>query len=209
MNKKVRILIVDDHSAIRLAVKFILNTAGYDEIFEAEDGLTAISAIGKNHFDLIIIDLNLPNIDGLNVIKRIKTSSPESRILVFSSMISDVYLMRCYSAGANGFMKKDDDIESLPEIITNIMKGFSYFPNINNGDLLIRKESVNGNFLSCLSNRELAVFNSLVMGKSNLDIANEMFLSNKTISTYKARIFNKLGVSNIAELIEIYKETNG
>ncbi|MGT4070543.1 UNVERIFIED_CONTAM: response regulator transcription factor [Aeromonas hydrophila] len=205
MNSHLNILVVDDHPAVRLAVKYVLNSAGYGNIVQASTGIDAINESGKVNFDVIIMDLNLPHLDGLEVVKRIKRSNPTSRILILSAMVTDVYVMRCYAAGVNGFMEKNEDIENLPLVVGNIMKGFTYFPHVFSDKAQQRRANLGTGLISCLSDRELTVFNNLTLGKTNLEIANELFLSNKTVSTYKTRIFKKLGVSNIAELIEVSK----
>ncbi|MGL6370471.1 response regulator [Aeromonas hydrophila] len=205
MNSHLNILVVDDHPAVRLAVKYVLNSAGYGNVVQASTGIDAINESGRVNFDVIIMDLDLPHLDGLEVVKRIKRSNPTSRILILSAMVTDVYVMRCYAAGVNGFMEKNEDIESLPLVVGNIMKGFTYFPHVFSDEAQQRRANLGTGLVSCLSDRELTVFNKLIMGETNLEIANELFLSNKTVSTYKTRIFKKLGVSNIAELIEISK----
>ena len=209
MKNNINVLIVDDHPAVRLAVKYVLNTAGYSSVMQASSGIEAINESGKINFDVIILDLDLPHIDGLEVVKRIRRTNPTVRILILSAMVTDVYVMRCHAAGVNGFMEKNEDIENLPSVVANIMKGFTYFPSVFGDAALKRRANMGVGVISCLSDRELTVFNSLVIGKSNLEIANELFLSNKTVSTYKARIFQKLGVSNIAELIDISKQVEG
>lgn len=209
MENNLNILIVDDHPAVRLAVKYVLNAAGYSRVMQASSGIEAINESGKINFDVIVLDLDLPHIDGLEVVKRIRRTNPTVRILVLSAMVTDVYVMRCHAAGVNGFMEKNEDIENLPSVVANIMKGFTYFPSIFGDEALKRRANMGVGLISCLSDRELTVFNSLVIGKTNLEIANELFLSNKTVSTYKTRIFQKLGVSNIAELIDISKQVEG
>ncbi|BDC82735.1 response regulator transcription factor [Aeromonas hydrophila] len=204
-NTALNILVVDDHPAVRVAVKYILNAAGYDKVTQAATGIDAIDEVGRTAFDIVIMDLDLPHIDGLQVVKRIKRIDPKIRILVLSAMVTNMYLMRCYTAGVHGFMEKNDDIEKLPLVVANIMKGFTYFPSITPDEKNEYRAGGGDSPISCLSDRELVVFNKLVAGKKNLEIANDLFLSNKTISTYKTRIFDKLGVSNIAELIEISK----
>lgn len=209
MKSDLNILIVDDHPAVRLAVKYVLNSAGYLNVTPVSSGIEAVSESNKFEFDIIIIDLDLPHINGIDVVKRIRKNNPTVSILVLSAMVTDVYVMRSYAAGANGFMEKNEDIENLPSIIDNIRKGFTYFPKVSGESGLKQRENIGSGVFSCLSDRELTVFHGLVMGKSNLEIANELFLSNKTVSTYKTRIFNKLGVSNIADLIEISNSVKG
>lgn len=209
MKSNFNILVVDDHPAVRLAVKYVLNAAGYSNVLQAASGIEAINESNKISFDVIILDLDLPHIDGLEVVKRIRKTNPTVRILVLSAMVTDVYVMRCHAAGVNGFMEKNEDIENLPSVVTNIMKGFAYFPSVFGDEALKRRANMGTGLISGLSDRELTVFNSLVVGKTNLEIANELFLSNKTVSTYKTRIFQKLGVSNIAELIDISKQVEG
>ncbi|MGY3925613.1 response regulator transcription factor [Aeromonas simiae] len=204
MEGETNILVVDDHPAVRMAIRIILAKQGYKNIDQASNGQDALLKIRQKHYDLVILDIDLPMVDGLAITKKIRAQNLKTKILMLSAMVTDFYILRCYMAGANGFMEKSEEIEGLPVIVGNIMKGFSYFPTMANGQVDPQAMDDEHEWVTkTLSDREMTVFNGLVKGRSNLEIANELFLSNKTISTYKTRIFTKLGVSNIAELIEI------
>lgn len=202
MNTDKTILIVDDHSAVRIAVKLILNLAGFDKVIGAKDGCSAIDVAGKVFVDVFIVDLDLPQTDGLSLIKRLKKTFINSKVLVYSGAKSISHVNRCRRFGVDGFVGKTHPIEDLPNILSAIIMGFSYFP-------AACSESEHGYFskqdvTSCLNDREFAVFNKLVMGKESKVIGRELFISEKTVCTSKKNIFKKLGVSNMVSLIELH-----
>ncbi|WP_168769883.1 response regulator [Aeromonas veronii] len=204
MNTDKTILIVDDHSAVRIAVKLVLNLAGFDKVIVAKDGCSAIDVASKVSVDVFIVDLDLPQIDGLSLIKRLKKMFINAKVLVYSGAKSISHVNRCRRFGVDGFVGKAHPIEDLPNILSAIIMGFSYFPaaySEHEPSFFCSKQDVT----SCLNDREFSVFNKLVTGKESKVIGRELFISEKTVCANKKNIFKKLGVSNMASLIELHR----
>lgn len=200
------VLIVDDHPAIRMAVRILLLAEGFHICGEVDNGIAAIRCAKCKIPDIVILDIGIPMLDGIDVINRIKRNNHQSIIVVLSAQDGNHIISRCCQAGADGFISKMDDLRLLIYAIDTCLAGNRYFPesiiyeerkitNINDGDDL----------LSSLSDREMSVFLALCKGSSNKEIAKNMLLSEKTISTYKYRIMQKLHVDNMVELIELAK----
>ncbi len=190
-------LIVDDHPSVRMALKHTLEGLRFERIDECENGVNAIQLIKNNHYNIVILDIGIPNMDGMAVISSVRKAENKTRILVFTSQIQDLYASRCMAAGASGFVSKHADMENVVSAIKAIESGFSFFPHIYastcNTESLVNR----------LSNRELDVLRKLASGMTNNEIADDMCLSSKTISTYKKRIMEKLGINTMVELITV------
>lgn len=206
--KKITCLIVDDHPAIRAGIKYLLTSNGIDVVAEASNGLEAMKAYQKSQPDVIILDMQIPVMDGAEVIRRIRSDNHDVKIIMLSSMLSDHDAADAIMKGVNGYVKKTDALDDLTFIVKHVVRGYNYFPDeiVN---IMAKKNdlSTNGKTpLDILSSREKSVMRRLIEGKRNNEIANEMLLSCKTISTYKTRVLKKLDVNNIPELIDLVKK---
>lgn len=194
------VLIVDDHSTIRFAVRMLLEREGFSVVGEAQDGETAAQLARDLRPEVVILDIGLPGIDGLNVLKRLQLISPAPRIMVLTGQPAELFARRCLDAGASAFVRKDEDLEALVSALKAMVKGYSIFPELSshNGPLLTEQQR-----LEKLSDQEIAVLKLLVEGRSNNAIADRMHLSAKTVSTYKARILEKLELGSLVELVDV------
>lgn len=200
-----KVLVVDDHPAIRMAVKLILQDGMEYEFSDAGNGVEAISMVRDDRYDMVILDIGIPKMNGIEVIKRIRNMSSQIIIIILSAQDGQEFMFRCLSAGANGFLSKMKDLILLRDVVLCCSTGKKYFPI----DLL-RQFSREGSFadinaIDKLSDRELAVFMALCRGLSNKEIASDMLLSEKTVSTYKTRLMDKLNVTNMVGLLDFYK----
>lgn len=201
-----RVLIVDDHSLIRSAMAMMLSGQNYKVVGEAKDGVEAVQMARECAVDLIILDISMPGLDGLEVISRIRASGVVSRILVLTSLPALFYSQRCMKAGADGFVTKSQDLNELLRAIKAIMGGYMFFPNlkissVRNSDATLSEEEM----IQRLSDRELTILQQLARGLSNKQIAQDMMLSSKTISTYKARLIEKLNMKSVVYLADFAK----
>ena len=201
-----RVLIVDDHSLIRSAMAMMLSGQNYKVVGEAKDGVEAVQMARECAVDLIILDISMPGLDGLEVISRIRASGVVSRILVLTSLPALIYSQRCMKAGADGFVTKSQDLNELLRAIKAIMGGYMFFPNlkissVRNSDATLSEEEM----IQRLSDRELTILQQLARGLSNKQIAQDMMLSSKTISTYKARLIEKLNMKSVVYLADFAK----
>jgi two-component system response regulator FimZ (fimbrial Z protein) len=150
----------------------------------------------------VILDIELPSIDGFTLLKRIKSIQADTRILFLSSKSERFYAGRAIQAGANGFVSKRKEQEDIYHAVEMLLAGYSFFPS-ETLELISNPGSRSGvTDDTPLSNREITVLRYLANGLSNKEIAEQLLLSNKTISAHKSNIFSKLHVSSIVELID-------
>lgn len=204
MNKKLRCIVVDDHPAIRVALKITLVNSGIDVVAESGSGDEALKLIRELIPDIVLLDLDLPVVDGLTLLERLGRYDLPVRIIILSATNNEHLAARVRAAGAHGYMHKSESLEQLPVVIKLVSSGYSYF-----SDKVLTLSSQHyskgdeHSLLSCLSEREFTVFLRLARGDNNSIIAGDLALSPKTISTYKTRIYEKLGVGSLVELIEV------
>ena len=185
-------LVVDDHPFIRATVKFLLKQEGFTEIDEAGNGADAVQKAREGRPDLVILDLAMPKLGGLEVISRIKALGLPCKILVLTSYLAVFFSTRCMRAGAMGFVAKTGELDELQKAIKAVMCNYSCFPSLPTSS--VRRDDLQ------TSDRELTVLQKLALGLGNKEIAEDMLLSHKTISTYKTRLKEKLRMSSVVHL---------
>ncbi|WP_339447655.1 response regulator transcription factor [Pseudomonas sp. EA_5y_Pfl2_R50] len=194
-------LIVDDHPVVRAAVRIVLQAEGFQHIHEASSGSEVVSLIRKHSPQLVVLDLQLPTLDGLDVLARIRGNELPCRVLVFTSHDPAFYQERCLRAGAMAFVTKTNQLQQLHKAIQAVMSGYTYFTALTDSvGTLNPLHSTEKQMINQLSDRELNIFVQLGQGRANKTIAEEMHLSHKTISTYKTRLMKKLGIKAAVHL---------
>ncbi|MBS0041144.1 response regulator transcription factor [Shewanella sp. SP2S2-4] len=202
---KRKILIVDDHPVVVLALKIILEQSGFEVIAETNNGVDALKLIKELSPDAVILDIGIPQLDGLEVIERSRNLVKSPPILVLTAQPSDHFVSRCIQAGASGFVSKQKDMNEVTGALRAILSGHSYFPIVNNSNIISKSSQDEVELIKKLSTREMAVLQQLAVGLSNKEIAERMLLSNKTISTYKTRLLEKLNAKTLVDIIDIAK----
>ncbi len=198
-----KVLIVDDHPAIRMAVKMLLEQDGHHVLAEVDNGVDAISAAKINRPDIVVLDIGIPKLDGIEVIKRLKLLDIGTRILVLSAQSTHHIMVRCLQAGSEGFLSKLDDLSLLKDAIAKIEKKQLYYPREVIAGARHAHTVDREDLLSSLSSREMSVLLQICQGHANKQIAQSMLLSEKTVSTYKTRLMKKLNITNIVDLISL------
>ncbi|MNJ15540.1 Virulence factors putative positive transcription regulator BvgA [compost metagenome] len=204
-----KVLIVDDHPFIRSAAAALLQQEHFEVVAEADNGADAVLLARQHMPDLILLDIAIPKLDGLEVLSRISAFNLPIKILVLTSRPPMSYAMRCMKAGAAGYVSKAEDLNELVKAIRAIMSGYTFFPNLATGS--VRRSDVEAteqDLIKRLSDRELNILQHLATGMSNNEIAEMMHLSNKTVSTYKKRVIEKLNVQSLVYLAE-FANRNG
>ena len=198
-----RILIVDDHEIIREGLKRILSsTAERWQIAEASDGFLALDRLREQEFDLVIVDLTMPGMSGLELIKRIHADSPRLAMMVLSMHPEEQYAMRAFKAGARGYVTKDRAGTELVHAVRKVANGGAYItPSLAERVVLQLTGTAETPRHELLSNRELEVLRRLVKGERLTDIGDALHLSVKTVSTHKTRIQEKLQLPSLAALV--------
>ncbi|MFV8281908.1 response regulator [Christiangramia marina] len=199
-----RVLIADHHPIIFEGIKCVLqNNPALQVTGRVSSGTQLFSQLEKNAPDVLIVELDLPQINGINAIRRIKQEFPEVKTLIFSSHPEEMYALSAIKAGAAGYISKHTDSETLEKAIYQVARGGIYLnrkitEKLNSG--ITRGKSLITKFKK-LSTRETEVLNLLSSGKRNKDIAEALDINEKTVSTYKTRLLKKLKVDNVADLI--------
>ncbi len=198
-----RILIIDDHAIVREGMKRVLDATGKDwAIAEAGTGFQAIEVLRGQAIDLAIVDLSLPGMSGIDLIKRIKSEWPKVGVLVLSMHAEEQYAIRAFKCGANGYVTKDRAAAELVAAVQRVAQGGAYVTGSLAERLVLQ---LNGSGRTPrhagLSDRELEVLYRIVAGQRLTDIANALHLSVKTVSTHKSRIQEKLHLPTTAALI--------
>jgi len=193
-----QVMLVDDHPAMLMALKSMLqDQLLFEVVGQAQNGEECLRSIKEMNPNLIILDLDMPKTDGFDVIRRIGLMYPEVRILVLSSLDESVYGGRVRSLGARGFVNKTAGADIILSACLAISQGYNFFAHGRNGNSSL----TDNDKLALISDRELQVMKYLGKGNTNQQISDMLHISNKTVATYKTRVFDKLGINNIADLI--------
>jgi two-component system invasion response regulator UvrY len=199
-----RILIADDHTIVREGIKLLLIEAYPSaEIVDVSDSVDLMKKVYKEKWDVVICDISMPPGDsGLEAIKQIKEASPKTPVIILSMHTPDQYAVRAIKAGAMGYLTKSAATLELVKAVNQVLSGKKYLsPDV--ADVLADAfENIhNTQSIESLSDREFEVFKLLASGRSISDIAKQLILSTNTVSTFRARIFEKMGFQNNLELI--------
>lgn len=199
-----RILIADDHTIVREGIKMLLTEAyPLAEIVDVSDAVDLMRLVYKEKWDVIICDISMPPGDsGLEAVKKIKEHSPKTPVIILSMHSPDQYAVRSIKAGAMGYLTKGAATLELVKAVNQVLSGRKYLsPDVADA-LADAFEHINSaKTVESLSDREFEVFKLLASGHSISDIAKELILSSNTVSTFRARIFEKMGFHNNLELI--------
>ena len=199
-----QILIADDHSVVRKGLRLILAEAyPHAQIDEVPDAIDLLKKVAKQAYTVIISDITMPGRSGVEIIREVKEYAPKTPILVLSVHAAEEYAVRAIKAGASGYLTKDSAPDELVKAVEYILRGKRYItPDI--AELLA--DSYGDNFEKApheiLSDREFEVMKLIAAGKSISDMANMLSLSVNTISTYRARILEKMHMHSNTELIK-------
>lgn len=197
----IRILIADDHSIVRRGLRQILATEPDLEVLaEASQGSEVLALLRKHPVDILLTDLSMPGISGLDLIRRVEAEAPEVRVIVLSMHNEPQLVSRALKAGAAGYVTKDSDPAILVAALRKIAAGGRFLDPALVDAMVF---SYNGETppQEILSDREYEVLQYLCAGTSLNDISNKLHISAKTVATHKARLMQKLKIENNAELI--------
>ena len=205
-----KFLLVDDHTVVRSGIKILLSDIyNPSEIHEAINGETAIAKLKDEQFDMIMLDIQMPNTDTLGLMEYIHITYPKAKVLMFSMSAENIYAKRFMKAGASGFISKESPLEEITRAINAVLSGKKYISETLAEKLAEDSFSgKSGNPFNELSPREFEIVTLLLEGKTVTDISHTLNIQTSTVGTHKARLFEKLGVANILELKEIANTYN-
>jgi DNA-binding NarL/FixJ family response regulator len=206
MSAPINVLLVDDHEVVRAGFKILLSTQpDIGQISEVDRGEAVVQAYLNHQPDVVVMDLSMPGIGGMEAIRRLTKQYADAKILVYSIHDEGIYVERAMQAGASGYLSKNSAAETLAEAVRQVANGQHYIepsllPEIDD----VRHADNNYRDLTdVLSPREFEVFLRLARGMTAHAISEEMHLGYKTIANYSTQVKNKLKVSSVAELTNI------
>ncbi|MFK3796974.1 MULTISPECIES: response regulator [unclassified Pseudomonas] len=203
------VFIIDDHPVIRLAIRMLLENENYEIVGETDNGVDAMQMVRECMPDLIILDISIPKLDGLEVLARFNAMNLPSKILVLTAQAPSLFAIRCMQSGAAGYVCKQEDLSELVSSVKAVLSGYNYFPSQALGASAHQGGDPSElERFKLVNDRELMVLQLFAQGRTNKEIAKGMFLSNKTVSTYKTRLMHKLKARTLVELIEMAKRNS-
>lgn len=201
-----KILLVDDHKIMRDGIKAIITESkDYKVVAEASDGVEALDYLEKNKVDIVVIDINMPNLDGVECTKAIKSKNSNTKVLAMSMYVDEQHIVNMLQAGANGYISKDAGKQVLLEALDMVSKGEAYHGKeitkvIMSEFSKTKEEKMKDNPLGFLTSRELDVLRLIVEEKSNYEIAEELHISIRTVDAHRRNLLQKTGVKNAVGL---------
>jgi two-component system invasion response regulator UvrY len=205
-----KILICDDHKIVRDGLRQILQQLGGSTVIgEARDGDEALSLLKSEQFDILLLDISLQGMSGLEILKSAKLKWPLLNVLMLSMMPQEQYAVLALKMGASGYLTKDTASEELLLAIRKVSEGGKYISHALAENLAFHlSKDVNRKKHEMLSGREFEILIKLANGKSLQEIGNELFISDKTVSTYRSRIMQKMELSKNTDLTRYCLENN-
>ena len=199
----IRVVIADDHTILREGLKQLLASAeGIEVVGEAVDGHQVLERVRGEEFDLLLLDLSMPGKSGMELIKQARSERPRLRILVLSMHGEQQYAVRAIRAGASGYLTKESAATQLVAAIRKVAAGGAFIsPEVAEQLARGAMPQTEGPPHAALSDREYEVFQLLVSGRTITEIAHQLKLSVKTVSTHKARLLEKMGLATQADLV--------
>ena len=200
----IKVLIADNHPIVRLGIKNVLDSASDFEVIDDVATTTGLfSSLKKASPDVVILEMDIPEINGIATLRKIKQEYPEIKVLIYSGQSEDVYALSTIRAGAFGYLSKTADLDYIISAVRKVSEGSMFITN----ELAQRLAFDEGTqkprrFFRKLSTREVEVLKLLASGKRNKDVAQGLNLNEKTVSTYKARLMKKLNVDNLVDLLQ-------
>lgn len=197
----IRVVLVDDHAVVRMGFRLLLQAqGGFEVVGEAADGETLLRELPHWAADVIVMDLTMPGLGGLETLRRLRSRDPVPGVLVLSAHDDAAYPRRALNAGALGFLGKRSAPEALPEAVRAVAQGRRYLDPQTAQALALSQFDGNTSPFDALSEREFEVFTRLARGRSVQEIAQALSLSPSTVGTHLYNVKQKLGAGNQAEL---------
>jgi len=206
MNEKKKIVIADDHTIFREGLRMLLSSnPEFDVLGEASDGYQAIHYVNKFKPDIILVDLSMPKLTGIEAIIEIKKENPETKILVLTMHNTDEHITAALKAGANGFILKDSSYSELQTAINNILNGKFYVcpsisENLVTGYLEGKRALNQTSSWDTLTKTERRILKRIAEGLTSKEIATQFFISVKTVQKHRSNLMQKLDIHNVSEL---------
>lgn len=208
---KIKILLVDDHKLVISGFKMILSQEeSFEVVGVADNGLEGIDLCEKLNADVVLLDINLPQMSGIEAAKKIKKSNPNVKVIMLSMNEEEDYIFNADRVGADGYLLKSIENDELIKAINSVYAGEKYYSKTINEEIIsnVKNKSYQADFDSknILTARELDIIREISLGSSNKEIAERLYISDRTVNTHKTNIYKKLNVKNSVEMLVKVKE---
>lgn len=196
--KKIKILLADDHTIVLDGLKAVLKgNEGLEVVGEAKNGEEVLAFIASNHADVVVLDINMPVMDGITCARKLKSKYPHVRIIILTMYAQKSFVEEIVRIGVDGCLLKSNSGQELTEAIERVVGGKSYYDRIHS--FVVEKDDV---FQYKLSNREVEIVKLLAEGLTSLQIADKLFIAEHTVKTHRKNILRKTGASNTSQLVQ-------
>lgn len=196
--KKIKILLADDHTIVLDGLKAVLKSnEALEVVGEVKNGEEVLAFLAAHHADVIVLDINMPVLDGINCARRVKQKYPHVRIIILTMYAQKAFLEEIVRIGVDGCLLKSNSGQELSDAIERVMGGKSYYDRINN--FVVERDDA---FQFKLSNREIEIVKLLAEGLTSIQIADKLFIAEHTVKTHRKNILRKTGVSNTTQLVQ-------
>ncbi|OIQ21550.1 response regulator transcription factor [Lacinutrix sp. MedPE-SW] len=204
----VKLLVVDPYPIVSKGLELVFETTrDISFVGTLSDGEAIFDFLKHNKVDVILCEIDLPKLNGITALRKIRKEHPEVKVIMFSAQPEEVYALNAIKLGAAGYLSKTTDIITIKDAIIKAYMGSTYLSEAMTIRLTQSKKNNSGTtFFKKLSNREIEVLKLLTSGKRNKEIAQELAINEKTVSTYRARLMKKLNVTNIVDLVNQAKQ---
>ena len=202
---QLRVLIVDDHELVRAGMRRLLEENPHiAQITETSSGEEALQLAKAQAFELVLMDINLPGISGLEAADKMLLLAPECRIIMVTAQLDGGHIRKLLSAGVRGYITKGSSAQEMDKAVQRVMAGEQYLsPDVAQQMAIDSINGSDGNPFDKLTTRETEIINLLMDGQRNRQISDSLHISEKTVSTHRTRAFEKLGVKNATELVRL------
>lgn len=202
---QLKVLIVDDHELVRAGMRRLLEENPHiASISEASSGEEALQLANTQAFELVLMDINLPGISGLEASDKLLLLAPDCRIIMVTGQLDGGHIRKLLNAGVRGYITKGSSAEEMDKAVQRVMSGEQYLsPDVAQQMAIDSINGSDGNPFDKLTTRESEIINLLMAGHRNRQISTNLHISEKTVSTHRTRAFEKLGVKNTAELVRL------
>jgi len=199
----IKLLVVDNHPIVRKGLELLFVTSPQIQVVGAvNNGEAIFEFLRQNPVDIILSEIDLPKLNGITALRRLRKEFPKVKTIMFSAQPEEIYAINTIKSGADGYLMKTVDIMTIKEAILKVHDGSVFLSDKISEQMSSKKRSSrSGSYYKKLSTREIEVLKLLASGRKNKEIALELDINEKTVSTYKARLMKKLNVGNIVDLI--------
>jgi DNA-binding NarL/FixJ family response regulator len=196
--KKIKVLLADDHTIVLDGLKAVLKgNEALEVVGEVKNGEEVMAFLAAHHADVVVLDINMPVMDGINCARKLKLKYPQTRIIILTMYAQKAFLEEIVRIGVDGCLLKSNSGQELTEAIERVMDGKSYYDRIH--AFVVEKDEA---FQSKLSKREMEIVKLLAEGLTSIQIADKLFIAEHTVKTHRKNILRKTGVTNTSQLVQ-------